>query len=88
MVSAIHYDSQEKEKKGSEPSDEQDLKTLVAMGYKPKEAKRCYFDAGRDINKALIMLMSASEARERAKTQLSGGSKGESKDADVTLVID
>ena len=44
-----------------------DLQFLVNMGYNWREAKACYIDADLNVEKAIAMLSSALEERERAK---------------------
>ena len=49
-----------------------DLQFLVDMGFDWKEAKSCYLDADKNVEKAAAMLSSATEEREKAKKKTRG----------------
>ena len=56
-----------KEEDWDDEKNDSDLQFLVDMGFNWKEAKSCYLDADKNVEKAAAMLSSAMEERERAK---------------------
>jgi len=57
------------EKQSWSDENERHIDTLVAMGFGRDEARLRYIDAFRNVERAATMLLSASEARQRAKEE-------------------
>ena len=61
------HDTDEKERWGD--GNEKDIDMLESMGFDREEARLCYVDACRDLEKAASMLLSALEARQRTEKE-------------------
>ena len=61
------FSADRKKEEDWDEGNDSDLQFLIDMGFDWKEAKSCYLDADKHVEKAAAMLSSAMEERERAK---------------------
>ena len=61
------FSADKKKEEDWDEKNDSDLEFLIDMGFNWTEAKSCYLDADKNVEKAAAMLSSAMEERERAK---------------------
>ena len=66
------FSADKKKEEDWDDGNDSDLQFLVDMGFDWKEAKSCYLDADKNVEKAAAMLSSATEEREKAKKKTRG----------------